>query len=145
MVTNAGETQMVKSLGVSLGGREAPASAFELTQSMQGEDCPAQAAAPTPTAAHVAHAAGAEGAAAVASSSVGKCPFANKMAVATAKEAGPSPTGSVSWTEGASRRLLNVPEEIRPIAKQLIEGMARDRGTGLVDDTMMDLARDTFM
>ena len=32
MVTNPGETQMVSSLGVQLGGRAAPAEAFEMTR-----------------------------------------------------------------------------------------------------------------
>ena len=53
--------------------------------------------------------------------------------------------GTISWSDGAMTRLQNVPSEIRPIARQLIEGMARDQGSGEVDDKLMDLARDTFM
>ena len=75
---------------------------------------------------------------------MGKCPFANRMAVDTAHQERPD-DGTVQWSDGALRRLQNVPGEIRPIARQLIEGMARDKGTALVDDGLMDEARDTFM
>jgi len=155
MVTNAGETQMVKALGVTLGGREAPASAFELTQGSlkqevsapaNGSNPPANApaevaAAPHPMPAQAGDAASlAEG----MEASMGKCPFANRMAVDTAHQERPD-DGTVQWSDGALRRLQNVPGEIRPIARQLIEGMARDKGTALVDDGLMDEARDTFM
>ena len=153
MVTNAGETQMVKSLGVSLGGREEPANAFELTQAILKDDGgaiePVAAAAQTPA----PHPTPADGAALAGtmSESMGKCPFANKMATQYVKESAP-PTGEsmqvggvIGWSDGAMTRLQNVPSEIRPIARQLIEGMARDQGLGQVDDALMDLARDTFM
>lgn len=157
MVTNAGETQMVKALGVTLGGREAPASAFELTQGALKQDEPSaangsatspvvnqpmqSAPAPHPMPAQTPDAASlAEG----MQASMGKCPFANRMAVDTARQERPA-DGTVQWSDGALRRLQNVPGEIRPIARQLIEGMARDKGTAVVDDSLMDEARDTFM
>ena len=127
MVTNAGETQMVSALGVTLGGRDEAPAAFEQTRGSLDHGAPVEAAV---------------------KASAGKCPFANTMAAkqdATREAKKFVVEDIVAWTENASVRLQNVPEGIRPIARQLIEGMARELGRDTVDDDMMDQARDRFM
>ena len=50
----------------------------------------------------------------------------------------------VSWTQGALDRLSNIPEFVRPMAKQGIEHYARDNGHAIIDDAVMEEARGRF-
>jgi hypothetical protein len=151
MVTNAGETQMVRTLGVRLGGRSEAPTPLELTRaSLAG-------ASPTPRS---------EGSAAQETpaeslkKSMGKCPFANVVAgmapkADAAAQGGGTPTrgggtptqpaAHVAWTPEAEERLGRVPDFVRAFAKTMIEDMARQNGSSRVDGALMDTAKEKFM
>ncbi len=128
MVTNPGETQMVKALGVELGGRSKAAEPLELTRA-------SLASAPVlPKAAAVSE----------LKKSMGKCPFAGMVAsMGAAQPAAQAP--GVSWSAEASVRLERVPDFIRPMAKTAIEELARQQGKDVVDEALMDSAKSKFM
>jgi hypothetical protein len=61
-----------------------------------------------------------------------------EMEEAAARSAGPA------WTAEALARLDNVPDFVRPMARQGVEQFARDRGYGEIDGRVLDEARDRF-
>ncbi len=136
MVTNAGETQMVRTLGVQLGGRAAAHSPMELTrQSLAGGAAVKDAPALTAPAEDL-------------KKSMGKCPFANVVAgMAATQQAGSAslPAAEVSWNAEARERLERVPDFVRSFAKTMIEDMARQSGSNQVDGALMDAAKEKFM
>ena len=118
MLTNAHETQLVQSLGVKIGPGETHAAAVAGA---------AATAAPT----------GAESAAARAEA--GGCPFAGMVAGIEAEN-----SDAISWTAEAEARLDNIPEFVRPMARQGIEHYARSNGHAVIDDAVMEEARGRF-
>ena len=118
MLTNPMETEMVRSLGVRIG--PAPAAA-----------APPAAAASTPAAARLAPGA-AERAAA------GGCPFSGM--VAEMETAG----DGIAWTPKALARLENIPDFVRPMARQGVEHYARSEGHAVVDERVLAEARERF-
>lgn len=204
MVTNPGETQMVSSLGVQLGGRSAAAEPFEMTRGTlkrEAQPGPGQMAdylnekigAGKPAAA--APAAKAEG------EKSGGCPFSAMVAqmgltssgtqagAGTASEFTWTPdareklerlpafvrpmvqgsveayarkqgyttitlqvmddskndTNGVTWTPEAEKRLENIPDFIRPMARREIERLAKERGAATITAQVMDEAKEKFM
>ncbi len=121
MVTNPGETQLVSSLGVQLGGRTSAPAPFEMTRRMLDG---APTSAPESS----------------AGEGLGRCPFGSVVKSMQAPAAPP-----LDWSPGAHARLGNIPEMVRPFARLQIEKMARERGMREVDETLLDEARDTFM
>lgn len=125
MLTNPFETQMVKSLGVSIGGRAAAPAPFEhLRASMTGAR-PDAFAGEAP-----ADAAGAAGPG---------CPFA-----AMVNEGAAAPPQALAWTPEAEARMGRVPEFIRSMARRAIERYAESKGYASVTEAVMDEARGTF-
>ena len=120
MLTNAHETQMVQSLGVKIGPGETNAAAIGTTAT-SATDGPAAAQA-------MAEAAEAGG-----------CPFAGMLGEMEAQK-----DDTVSWTAEAEARLENIPEFVRPMAKQGIEHYAKTNGHAVVDDAVMEEARGRF-
>ena len=51
---------------------------------------------------------------------------------------------AVRWTPAAEARLANIPEFVRPMARTGIERFALDKGAAVVDDQILDEARDFF-
>lgn len=138
MLTNPFETQLVRSLGVSIGPRARPPAPFELVRaSLAGarpdafEREPAAAPPADPPAV---------GAGEPAPAPAGGCPFAGALAEGSA---GPPPAG-LSWAPEAEVRLARVPEFIRPMARRAIERWAESRGHALVTEAVMDEAREAF-
>jgi DNA-directed RNA polymerase subunit RPC12/RpoP len=123
MLTNPFETQMVRSLGVKVGGRTVPAEPFEnLRSTMAG-----------------ARADAFEPAGEVASG----CPFAAALGDdASAVPAASS--GTVAWDAAAEKRLANIPSFIRPMAKRSIERFAEAKGYTSITEAVMDEARSVF-
>jgi hypothetical protein len=124
MLTNPFETQMVRSLGVKIGGRTAPAGPFEhLRASMAGGRVDAF-----------------EGGDPAAGPASGPgCPFTamlNEGAVAT-------PAG-VRWTDEAETRIARIPDFIRPMARRAIERYAESRGYPAITEAVMEEARGSF-
>jgi DNA-directed RNA polymerase subunit RPC12/RpoP len=135
MLTNPWETQLVRTLGVKVGGAPAappaPFAAVRAGLAHQREaalvsDASSSVSGPLATA--PAGAPSAEGPG---------CPFA-AMIAATGAAAAPG----VTWTREAEGRLERIPVFIRPMARQAIEQFARERGYATVDDQVMEQARD---
>jgi hypothetical protein len=125
MLTNPWETQLVKTLGVKVGGApaEAPApfAAVRASLTHQRKAGPVAEADPASMAA-------AEGPG---------CPFAAMIGGTGADAA-----ATVAWTVDAAGRLERIPGFIRPMARQAIERFAQERGYATVTGEVMDQARD---
>ncbi len=121
MLTNPFETQLVTSLGVEIGGQTVAAA---------GTPAVATSTAGGPQAAGEAK--------------TGKCPFSG-MAREAMATAGVDASGeTLPWTAQARVRLMNIPEFVRPMAKQGIERFAREGGFGEVNDKCLDAAKEKF-
>jgi hypothetical protein len=115
MLTNPFETQLIKSLGVKVGGRSDAPQPFEhLRASM------AHAAEIQPH-----DAAGGPG-----------CPFA----AVVAGQAADTPAG-IRWSPDAEARVERIPVFIRPMAKKAIERFAEGKGYATITEAVMDEAR----
>jgi DNA-directed RNA polymerase subunit RPC12/RpoP len=124
MLTNPFETQMVKSLGVKIGGRTVEAQPFEhVRASMAG-------ARPDAFEGEATEAAAADGS---------SCPFA---AMVNADQA--PPPAVVVWTPEAEARIARIPGFIRPMARKAIERLADARGYTTITEAVMDEARGAF-
>lgn len=133
MLTNPWETQLVRTLGVKVGGRTTEPAPFEQVR--------ASLARQRDTA-FVEEGAGPGGApAGSAGGAVGPgCPFAAMIpgfGTPAAEAAAPGP----AWTPEAAARIERIPAFIRSMAKQAIERFARERGYATITDTVMDEAR----
>ena len=75
----------------------------------------------------------------------GKCPFTGATAETMSKkiEAVEKP-GAIPWTAQALERLQNIPEFVRPMAKQGIEKMALERDYAEINEETLDQAKDFF-
>lgn len=207
MVTNPGETQMVSSLGVQLGGRTAAAQPFEMTRGTLKDEAQAgsgqmaaylnekiqagkPASAPAPAGAPATSASGEK---------TGGCPFSamvaqmgltgSDMKAGAASSFAWSPdakekldklpafvqpmvkasveayarkhgfatitlqvmddskndSNGIAWAPDAERRLENIPDFIRPMARREVERIAKERGLATVTAQVMDEAKDKFM
>lgn len=120
MVTNAGETSLVTSLGVKLGGRTAPATPFETTrETLQGHDGKTATGDGT--------------------TSGGACPFSDMLAasgISTGASASSSPP--LAWSAEATERLERIPSMIRPMVQRDIEEYARKNDFSSVTIQVMD-------
>jgi DNA-directed RNA polymerase subunit RPC12/RpoP len=121
MLTNPFETQMVKSLGVKVGGSSEPAQPFQhITSSMAG-----------------ARADAFEGDIPAVSEATGRgCPFGAMLN----DQAGEQPA-TVSWSPEAEARVERIPSFIRPMAKKAIERFAEAQGHPTITEAVMDEAR----
>jgi hypothetical protein len=135
MLTNPWETQLVRTLGVKVGGvpAEAPApfAAVRAGLAHQREaglvsEMPGPGSGSGVTATEGEPAAEGPG-----------CPFAAMIGGTGADAA-----AAVAWTVDAAGRLERIPAFIRPMAQQAIERFARERGYATVTDEVMDQARD---
>lgn len=118
MLTNPHETQLVQSLGVRIGPKESAAAA-------PGAPLAAAAEGSAESAAERAEAGG--------------CPFAGMLGEMEAAK-----DDAVVWTAEAEARLQNIPEFVRPMARQGVEHYARTHGHAVVDDAVMEEARSRF-
>jgi len=124
MLTNPFETQMVRSLGVKVGGQTVPPEPFEhLRSSMAGARPDAFAG----------------GGGATETSGPG-CPFA---AAFGESQPAAAPSG-VAWTSEAEARLERIPSFIRPMARRSIERFAGDKGYATITEAVMDEAKTVF-
>ena len=124
MLTNPFETQMVRSLGVKVGGQPVPPEPFEhLRSSLAGARPDAFA--------------GGGGASETAGPG---CPFAAALGEA---QPAPAPSG-VTWTHEAEARLERIPSFIRPMARRSIERFAGDKGYATITEAVMDEAKTVF-
>lgn len=121
MLTNPMETEMVRSLGVRIGPAQPAAE---------------PTAAPQPAAAEPSAPALAAGAAERAAE--GGCPFSGMVAEMEAAQ------GGLRWTPEALARLDNIPDFVRPMARQGVEHYAKSQGHSVVDERVLSEARERF-
>ena len=178
MVTNPGETQMVSSLGVQLGGRTVAQQPFEMTRGgLRGEGAaPAEGEKKTggcPFSAVVAQMGlGSSGEKAHSASEFEWTPDAlerlektpsfvrpmvkggieayarkqgfKKITLQVMDDSKNAPSG-IAWSPAAEKRLENIPDFIRPMARKEVERIAQETGATLVTESMMDQAKTKFM
>lgn len=123
MLTNPFETQMVKSLGVKIGGNTTPAGPFEHVRASMAN----------------ARADVFEGAPENAEATGSGCPFAAMLN----DNATPQPR-AVAWSPEAEARMERIPDFIRPMARKAIERFAEGKGYPSVTEAVMDEARALF-
>lgn len=75
-----------------------------------------------------------------AQAEAGGCPFSGMLAEMEAK----AESDGVTWTPEALARLENIPDFVRPMAKQGIESFAKSNGHSTIDDEVMEEARGRF-
>jgi DNA-directed RNA polymerase subunit RPC12/RpoP len=125
MLTNPFETQMVRSLGVKVGGRAVPPEPFEHLRSTLASGRPDVFA-------------GDGGASTTAGPG---CPFAAALGDAPAAAV---PADGIPWAPEAEARLERIPSFIRPMARRSIERFAGDKGYATITEAVMDEARTVF-
>ena len=125
MLTNPMETELVRSLGVRIG--PAPAGA---TASAASADEAFRPGVPPPAASL------APGAAQRAAA--GGCPFSGMVAEMESARDG------IAWTPEALARVENIPDFVRPMARQGVEHYARSQGHAVVDERVLAEARERF-
>ena len=150
MVTNPGETQMVSSLGVQLGGRSAPAEPFEMTRGTLKEEALAgsgQMAAYLNEKIQGGQPAGAKASAAPATGKEGEksssgCPFSALVAemglTKSGAQAGSGAGSGFTWTADAKERLERLPAFVKPMVQSSVEAYARKHGFSTVTLQVMD-------
>jgi proto-chlorophyllide reductase subunit len=156
MVTNPGETQMVSSLGVQLGGRATAAEPFEMTRGTLKDEAKAGAgemaaylneriSAGQP--AQVKPAAETQPTAVSASSEKagGGCPFSamvTQMGLTSGSSTGTSTAApAFTWTADAQEKLERLPSFVRPMVQSSIEAYARKQGLTTITLQVMDDAK----
>ncbi len=148
MVTNPGETQMVSSLGVKLGGRTAAAEPFEMTRNTLKDEALAgsgqmaaylnekiQGGQPATTAAASAPAKSGE-------KSGGGCPFSAMVAemglTSGGNPANGSGTSEFTWSVDAKEKLDRLPAFVKPMVQSSVEAYARKQGYKTITLQVMD-------
>lgn len=148
MVTNPGETQMVSSLGVKLGGRTEAAAPFEMTRGTLKDEALAgagqmaaylnekiQGGQPASTTA-------APAAAKEEEKSSGGCPFSAmvaQMGLTSGSQAGTA--SDFTWTADAKEKLDRLPSFVKPMVQSSIEAYARKNGYKTITLQVMDDAK----
>ena len=144
MVTNPGETQMVSSLGVQLGGRTAAAEPFEMTRGGLRAEGPGQAEMANYLNEHY----GDKPVSTPSTESSEKksgCPFSAvvaQMGLGSSTDAKATPSEFV-WTPDALDRLEKTPSFVRPMVKGTIEAYARKQGHTKITLQVMDDSKNT--
>lgn len=148
MVTNPGETQMVSSLGVQLGGRKAAAEPFEMTRGTLKDEALAgsgqmaaylnekiQGGQPAGTAASPAK----EG-----EKTGGGCPFSAmvaEMGLTSGGKSGGAGSSEFTWSADAKDKLERLPVFVRPMVQSSVEAFARKQGYKTITLQVMDDAK----
>lgn len=131
MLTNPMETQVVRSLGVSIGEEETSSTPMEMVRSSlaektDGVDSEVES-----------ESTGGDGT--VGSGS--KCPFTDVVESAAEDEKAPD---LPQWTEAAEERLGSIPSFARSMARKSIEQHAEEQGYAEIDTDVMDEIKGQF-
>lgn len=145
MVTNPGETQMVSTLGVQLGGRTVDAIPLEMTRGTLKEEV----SAPSDSGSMAAYLndkiqageSATPAGATTAKEGEGGCPFSAMVAQMGLTTGGTS-TGTqqsdLQWTPDAQERLGKLPSFVQPMVKGSVETYARKNSYTTVTLQVMD-------
>ena len=148
MVTNPGETQMVSSLGVKLGGRTVAAEPFEMTRGTLKDE--AQAGAGQMAAYLNEKIQGGQPAVPKTSAvpakegekSASGCPFSAMVAEMGLTKSGSQTESSAgsgfTWTPEAKERLERLPSFVKPMVQSSVEAYARKHGFTTITLQVMD-------
>ncbi len=138
MVTNAGETNMMNSLGLKLGAKSEPAASMERLRALGGNG--QTAAAPKPSSPAPAVAATAASPAKAPEKTSG-CPFSAMVAEMGLTNSGKPANGGPSeftWTVDAKEKLERLPAFVKPMVQASVEGYARKQGVTTISLQVMD-------
>ena len=157
MVTNPGETQMVSSLGVQLGGRTAAAQPFEMTRGTLKDEAQAGSGqmaaylnekiqAGQPASAHasagkpVSASAPAGNPAEASAKAGGGCPFSAVVAQMglTASDMKAGAASSFTWSPDAKEKLERLPAFVQPMVRSSVEAYARKHNYTTITLQVMD-------
>jgi hypothetical protein len=147
MVTNPGETQMVSSLGVKLGGRTVEAEPFEMTRGTLKDEALAgagQMGAYLNEKIQGGQPAVAATSPAKAPEKASGCPFSAMVAemglTASGKPASGAAPGSSDfiWTADAKEKLDRLPAFVKPMVQGSVETYARKQGFKTITLQVMD-------
>lgn len=146
MVTNAGETQMVNSLGVKLGGRTVAAEPFEMTRGTLKEESLAgagQMGADLNEKIQGGQPVAAAASPAKAPEKASGCPFSSMVAemglTAGGKPAsGGSAASEFTWSPDAKEKLDRLPAFVKPMVQSSVETFARKQGFKTITLQVMD-------
>lgn len=148
MVTNPGETQMVSSLGVKLGGRTVAAEPFEMTRGTLKDEALAgsgQMAAYLNEKIQGGQPAGAPPAPSAAAkegeTSSGGCPFSSMVAQMGLTSGSQAAASDFTWTDDAKEKLDRLPSFVKPMVQSSIEAYARKNGYTTITLQVMDDAK----
>ncbi|WP_455378265.1 PCP reductase family protein [Petrachloros mirabilis] len=146
MVTNPGETQMVSSLGVKLGGRTAAAEPFEMTRGTLKDEALAgsgQMAAYLNEKIKGGQPATASSAPAQSGEKTSSgCPFSAMVAemglTSSGKPAGGTGGSEFTWSADAKEKLDRLPAFVKPMVQSSVEAYARKQGYTTITLQVMD-------
>lgn len=147
MVTNPGETQMISSLGVQLGGRSAAPQPFEMTRSALKDEAQAgsgQMAAYLNEKIQAGQSAGTSatqsGKAQSSEKTGGGCPFSAMVAQMglTASDLKAGAASNFTWSPDAKAKLEKLPGFVQPMVKASVEAYARKHGYTTITLQVMD-------
>lgn len=116
MLINPQETQMVRSLGVKIGGATVPSQPMEMLKTHLAN--PSESARDT------------------LSTSGSSCPFSTMV-----QDALNTTPGDLHWSVEAEQRLERTPSFVRPMVRRGIEEFAREQGYAEITAHVMDEAR----
>ncbi|NGZ10168.1 MAG: hypothetical protein CV088_12405 [Nitrospira sp. LK70] len=147
MITNPGETQMVSSLGVNLGGRTAATEPFEMTRGRLKDEASADA---SQMGAYLNEKiqGGQPVAAATSPAKAGEktsgCPFSAMVAEMGLTTGGKPGNGTnagsseFTWTVDAKEKLDRLPAFVKPMVQSSVEAYARKNGFKTITLQVMD-------
>lgn len=166
MLTNTMETQVVRSLGVKIGGRTVPSEPMEMVRgnlvgghangvvgthvddalgasaAIEDEEPASDPGAPSPSspapASHGEAPSRPHPHPTDPPQEASKCPFTGMVNEAFAQQE------SVGWTEGARRRMERIPEFARRMVMKGVEDTARAQGLDEVNEALLDDVRGQF-
>lgn len=141
MVTNAGETNMMNSLGLKLGARAEAATSFEKLRGFAGngqtgpavtKHIPNEPAVPTATASP-----------AKAGEKASGCPFSAMVAEMGLTSSGKpgnagAATSEFAWSPDAKEKLDRLPSFVKPMVQSSVEAFARKQGYKTITLQVMD-------
>ena len=131
MLTNSMETQMVRSLGVKIGGRNVPSEPMEMVRSSLAK--PGDVEEGDSEAAH------GNGHGMFSGGDASKCPFTGVIADAYAKQEKP-----IVWTQAAEERIARIPEFAQPMVRKGVEMHAIENGLYEITEDLLDEVKTRF-
>lgn len=146
MVTNPGETQMVSSLGVQLGGRTVEATPLEMTRGTLKEEVSATPESGSMGAylnekIHAGQSAIPQPSQTAKEGESGGCPFSAmvaEMGLTTGGTSTNAQPSNLQWSLDAQARLEKLPSFVQPMVKGSVETYARKNGYDTVTLQVMD-------